>query len=106
MLKLINHQSNFIKHIFNLIFTMIRNLTVNRSLRAANATGGIGGDSRERELADSRRSAEIGGKAGSADASASSADGEKVEVILAGGVGAVLRFSADGEGAMGWREGN
>lgn len=70
---------------------------VNRNLRAADTSGGIRGDGGERELADSSGSTVTGGEARGSDTATSRADGEKVEVIVAGGVGVVLRHGANGE---------
>lgn len=78
-------------------------LVKSRNSRAADTSGGIGGDGGERELADSDGSAVIGGEASGSDAAASGADGKEVEVVVAGGVGAVLGIGANGEGAAAGR---
>nr|GMD69019.1 protein EIN4 [Ipomoea batatas] len=51
--------------------------------RAANTAGGIGRNGGERELTNSYRSPEIGGKARSPNAAAPGADSEEVEIIVA-----------------------
>lgn len=72
----------------------------NFSLRSTDASGGLGGDGGERELADGDGGAEIGGEAGGADAAAPGADGEEVEVVVAGGLGPVVGLGGlDGEPA-------
>lgn len=71
-----------------------------RNSRSADASGGFGGDSGERKLADGDGSAVVGSEASGSDAAAAGADGEEVEVVVGGnGVGAVLGFGADDEGA-------
>lgn len=85
-------------------------MIINKNLRSADATAGLGGDSRERKLADGDGGAEIGGKAGSPDAAAAGADGEEVKIVLTSGIYAVIRLGggrdvaapvavAEGEGA-------
>ena len=55
----------------------------------------------KRKLADGDRSAIVGGQANDLDLVATYADGEEVEVIVGGNrVDAILRFGANGEGAV------
>lgn len=70
-----------------------------RNSRSADTSGSIGGDGGERELADGNGSTITGGEARGTDAAAAGSDGEKIEVVVARWVGAVLGLGADGEGA-------
>lgn len=71
------------------------------NLRSTYAASGLGRDGGEWQLADSNSGAEICGEPGRTDATAAGADGEEVEVIVAGGrgFGPVVGLGADGESA-------
>jgi len=72
-----------------------------RNSHSADTSGGFGGDSGERKLADGDRSAIVGGQASGSNPVAAYVDGEEIEVVVGGnGVDAILGFGADGEGAV------
>lgn len=70
-------------------------------LRSSDASGSIGRDGGERKLADGGGSSVVRGEAGGADAAASGADSEEIEVVVAVRVCSVFVLSTDGEPA-GW----
>ena len=70
-------------------------------LRSSDASGCIGGDGGERELADGGGCSEARGEAGGTDAAASGADSEEVEVVAKIRVCSVVVLGTEREAARG-----